>query len=334
MSVLTEGMGGGGDDPGDNRNQVFRTVVEHATATARRERELRAKLLLQKRERELRAQLLLQKRERELRAQLLQQREQLLQQREQEQRDLDRRGQEPDELIAEEQPIDDNADHLMVEEQRIDGDTSVAGGLAPSSWIEVGGMYQGLNPDDHSYQLTSDEQWFWHPADPAILIKRGTFEAFRTDGARGFYKNAHLIKKAHGPQYGNGFWLRSKPLGQGRALFDVHEYAEGGPDADMAPGYIYVPWKHIVEHLYGYTALSDKESHSFFPPGTTEAALLQYLVDALNSGRDKVQVGDVDAGIQWEEHGRRIKTFFPWLQDGHPDKYTIKEATFVKSNFS
>lgn len=38
MSVTTEGMGGGGDDPNDGRDDTMRKVVEHATATAIKKR--------------------------------------------------------------------------------------------------------------------------------------------------------------------------------------------------------------------------------------------------------------------------------------------------------
>ena len=242
-----------------------------------------------------------------------------------------------------------NADDVMAEDQSAVGDESALPGALfpgaqdqaplqqqapPTSWAARGGIYRVLNPQDNSYQLTQGEQYFWHPADPGTLIERGTFRTFHTSGEIGFYKNANFIRKDHDPEYGSEFWLKPKRLEQGRPVYDVSEYTEGGRRADQPQWYIYVPWGHIVEHLYGYTEMSDKESHSFFPPGTTEAQLLQYLVDALNSGTGKVPVDGVDAGIQWAEFGRSIKTFFRWLQDDHPDKYTIAETTFVKDNFA
>ena len=311
----------------------------------RREQELRAQLLRQKREREQRD---LDRRERELKAQLLQQKEERerLARREQElkaellrmmearaaaqQAALNPDGNAGD-VMEEDQPTGGNADELMTEAQFIGGNPAPE--PPPASWAQMGGIYQVLNPQDPSYQLTSDDQFFWRPAEPGTLIRRGTFETFHISGTRGFYKNANLIRKDYEPAYGRGFWLKPQRGAQGRAVYDVNQYAEGGPRADQPDGYIYVPWEHIVEHLYGYTNMSDKESHSFFPPGTTEAALLQYLVDALNSGTDKVPVGGVDAGIAWAVPGRVIKTFFRWLQNGDPDKYTSAETTFVKDNF-
>ena len=309
-----------------------------------RERELRAQLLNQKRERELRAQLLQQKAERErqealtrreleLRTQLL--KAELLRRMQAraaaQQADLNPDGNAGD-VMEEDQPTGGNADELMTEAQFIGGNPAPE--PPPASWAQMGGIYQALNPQDNSYQLTSDDQFFWHPAEPGILIKRGTFEMYHINGATGFYKNARFIKHDHDIEYGSEFWLKPQPGGApGKMVYDVNEYTEGGPDDDLPPGYIYVPWEHIVEHLYGYTNMGDKESHSFFPPGTTEAALLQYLVDALNSGTGKIPVGGVDAGIAWAVPGRVIKTFFRWLQNGDPDKYTSAETTFVKDNF-
>jgi hypothetical protein len=193
---------------------------------------------------------------------------------------------------------------------------------APTSWIQ---SYPELNPDDPSYQSTGDG-YFWHRAEPGTLVEPGTFVTYYVDGAQGHYKNAHLLTEAQNPAYGTEFWLL--PVGASEddpPTYSVGNYAYD----DSADGSIYVPWGHIVEHLYGYCALQDKESHSFFPPGTTEVQLLQYLVDALNSGQDVVGVDGADAQIRWTDESC-IKTFFRNLPDGHIDKYTIEEMTFVK----
>jgi hypothetical protein len=303
-----------------------------------RERQLRTQLLNQKRERELRAQLLQEKAEREERDRLTRREQELraellrrLALRQAPQQAAVNPPVTADDVMEEDQPPTGNTDGLVAQQQQFVGANPVPQ-PAPTSWAQLPDViYQTLNPQDFSYQLTSDNQFFWHPAEPGILIRRGTFEMFHiTNGAIGFYKNAHFIKHDHDIEYGSEFWLKPK---SGKPVYDVNSYVAGGPDDDLPRGYIYVPWEHIVEHLYGYTTMGDKESHSFFPPGTTEAALLQYLVDALNSGQGKVPVGGVDAGIAWEERGRVIKTFFRWLQDGHPDKYTAEETVFVKDNF-
>lgn len=120
------------------------------------------------------------------------------------------------------------------------------------------------------------------------------------------------------PEYGDAFWLVPTKAG----VYDPGSYASSNSGK---PGSVYIPWKHLVQHLYDYfTDLQIKEAHTFWSPGTTEPALLDTLVAELNKS------GSTGAILAWKSAGV-IKTFFPGKPASPTDKYTGDQISDVCS---
>jgi len=182
--------------------------------------------------------------------------------------------------------------------------------------------YHHLSPESDRLQVMDDDHvWLWHNSHPDCYIQANgkTGEFIRHDGTRTgeFFLKANLFTKTP-PAYGDDFWLTF----DGRS-YKVDNYIADEPDDRSAE---YVPWEHIVQHLYDhFTDFSIKEAHTFWPSGTTEKDLLKHLVDALN------KKGVVDAlnqdDVTYRARVRRdpsnaIKTFFLDRPVAADDKFT------------
>jgi hypothetical protein len=115
------------------------------------------------------------------------------------------------------------------------------------------------------------------------------------------------------PGYGESFWLYLNKDG----VYDADTYADSG---DGVEGAVWVPWAHILQHTYThFTDLDIKETHTFWPPGTTEVNVLGYLVDALNNNGSTRLGGDATIV---PSSNTEIKTFFLDRPANATDKYT------------
>jgi hypothetical protein len=73
-----------------------------------------------------------------------------------------------------------------------------------------------------------------------------------------------------------------------------------------------------MQHSYAHIdSLAIKEVHTFWPPGTTEAQILNALVADLNAGGES---------IVWTDN-TRIKTFFPGNAANASDRYSPDQLT-------
>ncbi|HEV8555466.1 MAG TPA: hypothetical protein VGR06_03595 [Actinophytocola sp.] len=179
-----------------------------------------------------------------------------------------------------------------------------------------------LKPDNDRLQvIVEGGNWLWHRSHPDcyILADGRTGEFIKYDGTPTgeYFSKANLFEKKS-PDYGDQFWLTYRD-----ERYDAQNYEVEEPDDENAQK---VPWGHLVQHLYDhFTDFSIKEAHTFWPPGTTEANLLDNLVSALNHD------DAVDAVKKDEEtfpaHVRRgpnkaIKTFFLDRSVAEDDKFT------------
>jgi hypothetical protein len=82
----------------------------------------------------------------------------------------------------------------------------------------------------------------------------------------------------------------------------------------------------MYSHLSSFAI---KEAHTFWPAGTTEAAVLADLVAALNNHGTSPTTG---ASIAW--NGNEIKTFFLRRTNNPQDRYTPDQLSDLNDLFS
>lgn len=169
--------------------------------------------------------------------------------------------------------------------------------------------------------------YLWHRSHPNCYLvvgekATGEFITMEGVGTGEYYRNANLFTMTE-PTFGKDFWL--VPDSGGRFDKDLWESAK--PTNDRA---VWVPWRHIVQHLRASFMFEDKEVNTFWPASTTEATLLDHLVDALNNDSYTGACGG--ATIYWESDNK-IKTFFLNKAASPADRYTSNELSDIKDMF-
>lgn len=168
---------------------------------------------------------------------------------------------------------------------------------AGDGWL-TSGLYQGY------YIHAADGQLYQPSADGTAMNPTGYY-----------FLNVNLFTMQE-PAFGNEFYL-SPVSGQ----YTTTRSAADTGDADC----VYVPWQHIVQHLYShFTDLDIKEAHTFWPSGTTEDQLLTALVAELNTP------GTSGGTLAWT-NDTEIKTFFLSAARNAWDKYTGDQLSDVIS---
>ena len=185
----------------------------------------------------------------------------------------------------------------------------------PAPTADVVTLYGAeLDPNSDRLQSFANGQGLWHRSMPGCYIATdtGEFIDFTSRTRTGhFFLKANLFRQ-RALDYGDDFYL--VPID---SWFDARSFADS--DANPPAGAVYVPWRHIMQHTYDYMSEFDiKETHTFWPSGTTESDVLAALVDDLNNNTGRT--------IVWQsEHV--IKTFFLRAPTDPSDKYTADQMS-------
>ncbi len=194
------------------------------------------------------------------------------------------------------------------DEEPMDADQPATASLAD--------QYGELDPSSDRVQGFGDGQYLWHSSMPSCYVAVGTTEFVdMQQGPTG----RHLLQADRFTRtpldYGDDFYL----LPDGDGVYDVGAFTTDPNVAALAPGAVYVPWHHVMQHSYAHMDEFDiKEVHTFWPVGTTEEDVLEALVGDLNDNGGN--------GIVWESDSS-VKTFFPSNPATPGDRYSAGQMS-------
>jgi hypothetical protein len=210
----------------------------------------------------------------------------------------------------------ESAEQESVAESVADGNPAADQQGAFMAWL----TWQGLNPNSNRLQaMAQAEGKLWHRGyNGYFAADTLEFYNWNDEPQRWYYRNANRFEKRE-DYWKPDFWLIRENDGSYSGKFVNEDPGKRG---------LLIPWEHLVEHLYEFCSLDLKGRHTFWPIGTTQDQLLDYLVQALNENR-RIDLDGGGAAYAVLQDDYNLTTFFPTRPPGHEDVYEADELSDI-----